>query len=168
MLVVFFLSGLKKIVERMHQTMCKRKSTVPFVNFKHNIKSECANITGCRHVDFVHIAIIFVDFLFLVPYDLPESHPRPLLFSGLLLSCLHFLSCGLILLSQLLHQYVISLDFIQSGKVMIISSPTMHLPTLGSYVHGKCCLQAITVRLEHDNKIMVTIRSIIVKYRAFP
>ncbi|KAJ6863495.1 hypothetical protein NC652_040131 [Populus alba x Populus x berolinensis] len=63
----------------MHQTMCKRKSRVPFVNFKHNIKSECANITGCRHVDFEHIAIIFVDFFFLVPYDLSESHPRPLL-----------------------------------------------------------------------------------------
>jgi hypothetical protein len=31
-----------------------------------NIKSECANITGCRHVDFEHIAIIFVDFFFLI------------------------------------------------------------------------------------------------------
>jgi len=66
MLLVFFLSSLKKIVEQMHQTMCKRKSTVPFVNFKHNIKSECANITGCRHVDFEHIAIIFVGFFFLI------------------------------------------------------------------------------------------------------
>ncbi|KAL9381568.1 hypothetical protein Peur_027225 [Populus x canadensis] len=31
-----------------------------------NIKSECANITGCRHVAFEHIAIIFVDFFFLI------------------------------------------------------------------------------------------------------
>jgi hypothetical protein len=66
MLVVFFLSSLKKIVEQMHQTMCKREITVPFVNFKHNIKSECANITGCRHVYFEHIAIIVVDFFFII------------------------------------------------------------------------------------------------------
>ena len=66
MLVVFFLSSLKKIVEQMHQTMWKRKITVPSVNFKHNIKSECANITGCRHVYFEHIAIIDVDFFFLI------------------------------------------------------------------------------------------------------
>uniref|UniRef100_A0A2K1X883 Uncharacterized protein n=1 Tax=Populus trichocarpa TaxID=3694 RepID=A0A2K1X883_POPTR len=94
MLVVFFLSSLKKIVEQMHQTMCKRK------------------------------------------------------ISKLLFCCL--------MLSQLLHQYVISLDFTQTG-------------CLRSYVHGVGSILAITVRLEHDNKIMVTIRStIIVKYRAFP
>ncbi|KAG6740980.1 hypothetical protein POTOM_056458 [Populus tomentosa] len=56
---------------------------------------------------------------------------------------------------------------VQTEKHSTLCSPTMHLPSLGSYVHGNC-LEAITVRLEHDNKIMVTIRSIIVKYRAFP
>jgi len=41
----------------------------------------------------------------------------------------------------------------------------LHLPSLESYLHGAL---AGAVRLEHGNKIVVTIRSIIVKYRAFP
>ncbi|KAH8482949.1 hypothetical protein H0E87_027627 [Populus deltoides] len=41
-----------------------------------NIKSECANITGCRHVAFEHIAIIFVDFFFLIRIRPSRTTPK--------------------------------------------------------------------------------------------
>ncbi|KAG6742272.1 hypothetical protein POTOM_055562 [Populus tomentosa] len=89
-----------------------------------------AGVAGMFILNILQLSLLISSSLFVS--DLPESHPRPLLLSwvaALLPSIPQLLFCSL-MLSQLLHQYVLSLDFTQSG------SPILHVPSLGSYLHG--------------------------------
>jgi len=95
----------------MHQTMCKRKIS--------KVNVQTLQVVGMLISNILQLYLLISSSLFV--YDLPESHPRPLLLfwvADFLPSIPQLLFCWL-MLSQLLRQYVISLDFTQTGKVMI-------------------------------------------------
>jgi len=122
MLVVFFLSSLKKIVEQMHQTMCKRKIS--------KVNVQILQVAGMLLLNILQLYLLISSSLFV--YDLPEPHPRPLLsfwVAAFLPSIPQLLFCCL-MLSQLLHQMYylwILLNLVRLWSVAIFGIRFGHL-----------------------------------------